>query len=134
MMPLVLDASALVAFLVGRSDGAVSGAFLTRNDLHVPAICDVEVVGAISKMTRQGSLLDDDAQQAIVDYVSMPLGRHLHTRTIARCYELRDNFSAADASYVALAEALDAALVTIDRSLARAVRAQTSVAVLSRAR
>jgi predicted nucleic acid-binding protein len=126
-MRLVLDASAIVAFLVGSADGPITGADLRQHDLHVPAICDVEVVGAISGAVRVGSLPDEAAQVALVDYVSLPLGRHLHTRSIGRCYGLRDNFTAADAAYVALAESLDASLVTVDRSMARAVRRHTSV-------
>lgn len=126
-MRLVLDASAIVAFLVAPDAGPVTGASLLDHELHVPAICDVEVVGAIAGAVRSGALADEAAQVLLVDYVSMPLGRHLHTRTIGRCYGLRDNFTAADAAYVALAESLDAALVTVDRSLARAVRRHTSV-------
>lgn len=130
-MRLVLDASALVAFLIGQAEGSLTSDFLREHDLHVPAICDIEVVGAISGAVRLGSLSDEDAQLALVDYVSMPLGRHFHTRSIGRGFELRNNFSAADASYVALAERLDAALVTLDRSLARAVRRHTSVVLFS---
>jgi predicted nucleic acid-binding protein len=63
-------------------------------------------------------------------YVSLPIARHLHVALIARVYELTRNFTAADATYVALAEALDARLVTLDEPLARAVRRHTSVQVL----
>jgi len=131
MMRLVLDASALVAYLLGvRSDRVLTSAVSIRNDLHVPAICDVEVVSAVSREVRRGTLADADAQMALLDYVSLPIGRHLHTRAIGRGYELRDNFTAADASYVALAEALGADLVTLDEALARAVRRHTGVRVV----
>lgn len=131
-MRVVLDASALVAFLLGnRSEPALDRAMSIENDLHVPAICDVEVASALARGVRRGTLDHADAQTALVDYVSLPLGRHLHTRSIARIYELRDNFTAADASYVALAEALTADLVTLDDALAQAVRRHTSIEVLS---
>lgn len=129
-MRLVVDASAIVAYLVRPNDGPIAGQDLREHDLHVPAICDVEVVGAIAGAVRSGSLSDEAAQVALIDYVSMPLGRHLHTRSIGRCYGLRDNFAAADAAYVALAESLDASLVTLDRSLAHAVRRHTAVELL----
>lgn len=129
-MRFVLDASALVAFLLGvRSQPALDRAMSVENELHVPAICDVEVVSALARGVRRGTLDHADAQTALVDYVSLPLGRHLHTRSIARTYELRDNFTAADASYVALAEALAADLVTLDDALGQAVRQHTSVPV-----
>lgn len=130
-MRFVLDASALVAYLLGaRSDRVLTDALSIRNDLHVPAICDVEVVSAVARQVRQGTLGDADAQMVLVDYVSLPLSRHLHTRAIGRSYELRDNFTAADASYVALAEALHANLVTLDGALAGAVRRHTAVRVV----
>ena len=131
-MRLVLDASAIVSYLVEPEDGPIPGLPLREHDLHVPAICDVEVVGAIAGAVRHGSLADEDAQVALVEYVSLPLVRHLDTRAIGRCYALRDNFSSADAAYVALAESLDASLVTVDRSLARAVDGHTSVALFGR--
>lgn len=128
MGPFVLDASALVEFLLARErttpfdDYIVPGA-----DLHVPAICDVEVFAAIRRLVLAGSLDDEGARNAILDYVSLALGRHLHPRLLGRMYELRTNFSATDAGYVALAEALDADLVTADRSLARATSRHTRV-------
>ncbi|MFN8102826.1 MAG: type II toxin-antitoxin system VapC family toxin, partial [Acidimicrobiia bacterium] len=76
-MRLVVDASAIVAYLVEPDDGPVADATLRAHELHVPAICDVEVVGAIAGAVRHGSLADEDAQIALVDYVSLPLARHL---------------------------------------------------------
>ena len=62
--------------------------------------------------------------------MSLALARHLHPRLLGRMYGLRTSFSATDAGYVALAEALDADLVTADRSLARAASRHTRVRCL----
>ena len=124
----VLDASAVVAFLIdAASPVRLRELVASGTALHTPEICDVEVVSALSGMVRNRRLSDDEARDALVDYVSLPLARHAHARLVGRVYELRHNLTAADASYVALAEWLGAELVTVDRSLARAVHRHTSV-------
>lgn len=60
----------------------------------------------------------------------MPIIRHGHQQLVPRIIELRDNFSAYDAAYVALAERLGGSLLTLDERLARAARAHTSIDVL----
>ena len=96
----------------------------------MPAICDTEVVSGFSRRVRTGVSSEEDALAALADYVAFPLARHLHPGLLGRVFELRSNMSARDASYVSLAEALDARLVTLDRALARAVRRHTRVPVL----
>lgn len=133
MTRLVLDASALVQLLVEADEFSSLSALVSRDaELHIPAICDVEVVSGMSRHVRTGSTPADAVREALIDYIALPLTRHIHVRLLVRTYELTANFAAADASYVALAEALDAPLVTLDRGLARAVRRHTSVEVLPR--
>ena len=129
-MRLVFDASALVPVLSRDGDEAVRPFLAPEHELHVPALCDAEVVGGLSRQVRLGHMSSSDGREALIDYVSMPIARHMHLRLVARTYELSANFAAADASYVALAEGLDASLVTLDRSLGRAVRRHTAVPVL----
>ena len=130
-MNLVLDASVLVEFLaqpappIDLDDLHRAGA-----SLHVPAICDTEVVSGLSRRVRTGLSSEQDARDALADYVAFPLARHLHPGLLGRAFELRNNVSARDAAYVALAEALDARFVTLDRALAKAVRRHSDVAVL----
>ena len=71
------------------------------------------------------------ANLALDQYLLMPLTRHGHHGLLARVLELRSNFNAYDACYVALAEVLGAELLTADERLIRAVRANTAVGVLS---
>jgi predicted nucleic acid-binding protein len=70
------------------------------------------------------------AVQAVEDYLDLPLARHGHQQLIGRVLDLRANFSAYDAAYVALAERLGAALLTGDERLARAARRHTGLATL----
>jgi predicted nucleic acid-binding protein len=126
-MRLVLDASVLVQFVADEEDARFLDHLVVDHELHIPAICDVEVVGGLARHVRSGSASSATARDALIGYVSLPLIRHLHLGLVARTYELTANFSAADASYVALAEALDARLVTVDAALRRAVRSHTSV-------
>ncbi|HEU4355514.1 MAG TPA: type II toxin-antitoxin system VapC family toxin [Actinomycetota bacterium] len=130
-MNLVVDASVLIDYLT-QPEGKVDLAELYQGgaSLHVPAICDTEVVSGLSRRVRARRSSEEDARDALTDYVGFPLARHLHPAFLGRVFELRENVSARDAAYVTLAEALDAALVTVDGALARAVRDRTDVPVL----
>jgi predicted nucleic acid-binding protein len=75
-------------------------------------------------------LREERAAEAILDYLDLPLTRHGQTALIARIVQLRSNFSAHDATYVALAERLNAELLTADDALGRAARSHTGVAIL----
>lgn len=129
-MNVVLDASVLLEFLAQPSPPVdLDEVFRAGEAFHIPAICDTEVVSGLARRVRAGLSSEDDARAALADYVAFPLARHLHPGMLDRVFELRDNVSARDATYVVLAEALGARLVTLDRSLARAVRRHTSVRV-----
>jgi predicted nucleic acid-binding protein len=99
-------------------------------DLHVPALCDVEVSAALRRGLLAGLLTEDRAQAALADYTDLPLTRHGHQRLLARILSLRANFSADDATYVALAEQLRAPLLTADAALVRAVQTHRLVITL----
>lgn len=101
------------------------------HDLHVPALCDVEVIAALRRALLNGAIEERRAEEAIEDYLDLPLTRHGHQAFVLRMLELRKNFSAYDATYVALAELLEAHLMTADRALARSTRAHTRVPLIT---
>lgn len=96
-------------------------------DLHVPALCDVEFAAALRRGIAEKLFSPSRAQQALEDFLDLPLTRHGHRSLLKRILELRSNFSAYDAAYVALAENLEAELLTEDGSLRRAVEAHTRI-------
>jgi predicted nucleic acid-binding protein len=79
----------------------------------------VEVTQGLRRLVRAGEVSPPRAAEAIADLADLDLHRHPHLDLLTRVWELRENVTAYDAVYVALAEALDATLVTCDRPLAR---------------
>ncbi len=119
-----MDASALVEYLLGSARGDAVAAVIESHDvdLHCPALCDVEVVSALRALVRTRKLDLARARQAVTDHADLPLARHGHLELLGRLLELRDNFSAYDATYLALAERLDAELLTCDAAFAASIR------------
>ncbi|MGH9459448.1 MAG: type II toxin-antitoxin system VapC family toxin [Thermoanaerobaculia bacterium] len=130
-MTLVLDASALLELLLGTPRGRALLLDIDpeRSQLHVPALCDVEIASGLVRLLVRRIIDTDRAAGVIEDLEDLPLLRHGHLALITRIVALRGNFSAYDAAYVALAETLGAILVTGDDRLARAVQAHTRVEV-----
>ena len=88
--------------------------------LHAPHLLDVEVAQALRRYVRDGDLDSAAAEAALGDLRALDLRRHAHEPLLGRVWTLRNNLTAYDAVYVALAEALDAALLTCDGRLTRA--------------
>jgi len=113
----------VVELLVGGRDETLRQLLQDQETtLFVPALCDVEVVSALRSGLRLGRLTPTRAEEALADYLDLPLSRQGHESLLPAALGLRDNFSAYDAMYVALAMAIGGALLTADRALARAVR------------
>ena len=119
---IVLDASCLVELLVGTPQGRTVAARIAdpAESLHVPHLADVEVVQTIRRLVRNEDLEAASARTAIGLLRSLDLERHAHEPLLDRVWTLRQNLSAYDAVYVALAEALACTLLTCDARLARA--------------
>jgi len=118
---IVLDASAAIEFLLGTSLGSSVAARLARDaeDLHAPHLLDVEVTQALRRLQAAGEIDEERARGALEDFADLPLTRHGHRELLLRVWQLRRNATAYDGTYIALAEALEAPLLTSDGRLAR---------------
>ena len=119
---IVLDASAFVELLLGTSLGRTIAERIADPEagLHAPHLADVEVAQALRRYVREGELDAPSAASALEDLRALDVQRHSHEPLLDRVWALRDNLTAYDAVYVALAEALDTTLLTCDGRLARA--------------
>ena len=118
---LVVDASCLCQVVIGGPGAEPIGERLIADRDHAaPHIVDVEVFGVIRREHLRGRLDRTEAVQAVEDLEAWPGERFGHRPLLARAWELRDTVRGWDAMYVALAEALDAVLLTTDRRLAAA--------------
>jgi predicted nucleic acid-binding protein len=119
---IVLDASALLELVLETPTGrAVAGRIADpATGLHAPHLIDVEVTQALRRYVQKREVDASDAADALAYLHTLDLQRHAHEPLLERVWQLRDNLSAYDAVYVALAEVLDATLLTCDRPLSRA--------------
>ena len=119
---IVLDASAVLELLL-RSSGAPAVAariVSPRQTLHAPHLLDLEVAQVLRRYCAARVISDERAAMALEDLRALDLQRYPHEPMLDRIWQLRENLTAYDAAYVALAEALDATLLTFDARLSRA--------------
>ena len=88
--------------------------------MHAPHLIDVEVAQVVRRYAAAGELDAERGREALADLADFPLLRYPHDLLLQRIWELRNNLTAYDAAYVALAEVLGAPLLTRDRRLAAA--------------
>ena len=129
---LVIDASVLaVALLDDGQDGDTVRDRLRADQHAAPALLDLEVASVWRGLARGGHLDPRRVRLALDDLQELPLQRVEHTSLLWRCWELRDNLTIYDAAYVALAEALQAPLLTGDRRLARSTGPRCTIEVVT---
>jgi predicted nucleic acid-binding protein len=122
MQRLVCDASALVAVLLDAGqDGTWVAERLAGAELFAPALMPFECANIIRRHELGGLISADQAAQAHADLVDLPVELWPYEVLARRAWELRRNASSYDAAYIALAEAVGAPLVTLDRRLQRAL-------------
>jgi predicted nucleic acid-binding protein len=128
---LVVDPSAIAEYLFRTERGLRVESIIEprETDLHIPAICDLEVLAAVRWGLQRGLGDVSWAERVLQQHLGLPLTRHGHQLLLGRGLELRENLTAYDAAYVALAERLGSPLVTADASLARAARDHSTVEV-----
>jgi predicted nucleic acid-binding protein len=125
---MVVDASVLTDFLLGRPQAldAVQRGLIghEHEPLHAPELVEPETLNALRRLVLAGNVTDERATAAASDLANTRLIRYPHAPLRARVWDLRNNLTAYDATYVALAEALDdSVLLTGDGGLAARARA-----------
>jgi predicted nucleic acid-binding protein len=117
---IVIDSAAIVDTLSGLDGTDDLRKLLATEELHAPALLDFEVLSALRGLTIGGHMSSSRAHDLLTDYDDLPLRRWAFADALRRrAFQLRNNITAYDAAYVALAEALDCRLVTRDGRLAR---------------
>lgn len=116
-MIVVTDASVIVRGL--EVDGA-SRRFLLEDEIQIPHLADSEVVHALRAQVKRGRVSGDDALSRLREWQRLGAARYPSVMLLPRVWDLRDSLSAYDATYVALAEALECPLATADLRLTRA--------------
>lgn len=131
MTVLVIDASVLaVALADDGPPGDTARARLRGEVLVAPEVIDLEVLSALRRQWAASTVDRRRVELALADLRDLRLQRVPHQPLLVRCWELRENVSVYDASYVALAEILDAILLTADARLASAPGPRCSIEVL----
>jgi predicted nucleic acid-binding protein len=117
---IVVDASAAIEALLRTpaAEAVAARLFGVDQTLHAPDLIDVEVTHVLRRYAAMGAVAAERCRAALLAWMDFPLRRHPHDILLHRMWELRGNLTAYDAAYVALAETLDAPLVTRDRRLA----------------
>jgi predicted nucleic acid-binding protein len=129
---IVVDASAITELLLQTALGTrvEQRLYQEDDDLHAPHLLDVEVLSALRRLVHLGEVLPERAEEAIQDLGVLRVVRHGHRDLATRAWELRHNFTVYDAMYLALAEALDATVVTCDAPFGATPRRVARVEVI----
>jgi predicted nucleic acid-binding protein len=121
---IVVDASVVLDVLLGSAAGRRAEERLFEPDaaLHAPHLMDVEVAQVLRRYAAAGEIKPGRAAEALDDLADLPITRHEQVLLLPRIWQLRHNATAYDAAYLALADLLDATLVTRDAKLARGAK------------
>lgn len=119
---IVLDASAAIEWLLQSPTGhrIDKRIFSPDESLHAPHLLDVEVAQVMRRYVRDKTISEQRGEEALEDLRDLSLNRYPHDFLLPRIWELRATLTAYDAVYVALAEMLDAPLLTCDGRIASA--------------
>lgn len=129
---IVLDASAVVELLLWSPAGKRVAERISepKETLHAPHLLDVEVAQVLRRAERSGMVSASRAREALMTLIDLDIERHEHAALLTRAWALRENCTTYDAVYVALAEALHAPLVTLDKRLAASPGIRASIEIV----
>lgn len=124
---IVLDSSAVVEWLLGLPlTNDVASRIAAADSLHAPALLDVEVAQVVCRFAASGEITPQTGERALKALAELDAVRYTHELLLPVIWKLRDNLTAYDAAFAALAAALNAPLVTLDTRLARALSLEMS--------
>lgn len=123
---IVVDASAALSALMNAGPAREA---LANEQLHAPHLIDSEVASGLRRLVATGRIAADAGWSALETWGRMGFTRYPTHGLLERIWALRDNLSAHDAGYVALAESLGCSLLTADGRISRApgIRCLTTV-------
>lgn len=129
---IVVDASVVVELVLrlDAADALMDRLFAGNEKLYAPELIDVEVAQVIRRYWLSRDITAARGAEAISDLADLPITRMPHAPLLKRVWDQRANLTAYDATYLALAEALDAILITRDRALRKAARSRAIVEVM----
>ena len=120
-MTLVVDAAAVVEFVLGSTKGRNAASVMAGHTaLHAPALITAEALSALRALEHRAEISPARSAEAVSDVLSVPIRRYPTEPLAGRIWSMRHSVTVCDAHYVALAEALNAPLLTGDRRLAAA--------------
>jgi predicted nucleic acid-binding protein len=117
---LVIDASAMVDYLVDSPLAARVAERIADNEILVPAHFDSEVLSALGRLQRGGELSEAEVEARVALTAQAPFHRHLLAPLLEGAWARRDNVRLADAVYIELANQVDATIITTDSGMSAA--------------
>ncbi len=128
---LVVDASVIApAVADGGSDGVRYRQRLQGEQIAAPDLLRVEVMSVIRRQLHVGTVDVTQAEQAVTDLLDLPMAVYPTAPLLPRGWQLRDNLTAYDACYIALAETLGCSLLTADTRLSRSPGTRCPIEVI----
>ncbi|HUO83771.1 MAG TPA: type II toxin-antitoxin system VapC family toxin [Thermoanaerobaculia bacterium] len=126
-----MDASAVIDLLLRSGAWEQVSRRFAPGSIHAPELLDLEVLQVLRRYRLNETLSLSRAREAVMDLAGLPIQRYSHEPFRERIWALHENLTAYDACYVALAEALEAPLVTCDRRLSRSAGHGAEIQVVS---
>jgi len=129
---IVLDASAAIDWLLHTPAGIqIDRRIYSRSEsVHIPHLLDLEVAQVLRRFVREGSLSAGRAEAALQDLMDARFTRYPHWWLLPRIWRLRHNLTAYDGAYIALAELLNAPLITRDGRVSSAAGHHAQIELL----